>query len=174
MATTVASDTVHELFVTGLRNAHALEHQALALMDRQIEHLAHYAEVEGRMRSHRGETERQIARLEQILEGLGESHSAVKDATMTLTGNLAALGHTFAGDEILKNAFANYAFENFEAASYKALITMAELGGFDAAIPLLQETLREELAMAAFIDEILPTIVTKFVSLKSSGETASH
>jgi ferritin-like metal-binding protein YciE len=174
VATTAADDTVRDIFITGLRNAHALEHQALALMDRQIEHLAHYAEVEGRMREHRGETERQIARLEEILDGLDESHSAVKDATMTLTGNLAALGHTFAADEILKNAFANYAFENFEAASYKALITMAEEGGFNAAIPLLQKTLQEELAMAAFLDEILPTVVAKFISLKAAGQTASH
>jgi ferritin-like metal-binding protein YciE len=165
---------VRDIFVAGLRNAHALEHQALALMDRQIEHLAYYAEVEGRMRAHRGETERQIERLDQILEGLGESHSAIKDATMTFTGNLAAPGHTFAPDEILKDAFANFAFENFEAASCKALITMAHEGGFNAAVPLLQETLQEELAMAAFLDEILPAVVTKFINLKAVGETASH
>lgn len=174
MATAAASDTVRSLFVTGLKNAHALEHQALALMDRQIEHLAHYAEVETRMRTHRGETERQIQRLEDILANLGETHSAVKDATLALTGNLAALGHTFAADEILKNAFANYAFENFEAASYKALIVMAKEGGFTTAVPLLEETLREELAMAAFLDQMLPAVVTKFVNLKAAGETASH
>ncbi len=29
-------DSIRHVFVIGLRNAHALEHQALALMDRQI------------------------------------------------------------------------------------------------------------------------------------------
>ena len=174
MATVAANETVREIFITGLRNAHALEHQALALMDRQLDHLAHYAEVAGRMRSHRGETERQIARLEQILKDFGESHSAVKDAVLTVTGNLAAVGHSFAADEILKNAFANFAFENFEIATYKALIVMAQEGGFVTAIPLLEHTLQEELAMAAFLDEILPDVVTKFLDRRSAGETASH
>lgn len=167
-------ESIRHVFVVGLRNAHALEHQALALMDRQIEHLAQYAEVEAKLRSHRGETERQIERLETILEGLGESHSTVKDAAMTLSGNLAALGHTFAPDEILKNSFANFAFENFEAASYKALILMAEEGGFNDAVPLLKETLAEELAMVTFLDETLPLVVQKYLSLRAAGEQASH
>ncbi|USI71443.1 ferritin-like domain-containing protein [Sphingomonas morindae] len=174
MASSARIETVRDLFVTGLRNAHALEHQALALMDRQIEHLARYAEVESRLRSHRGETERQIERLETILAGLGETHSALKDATMAFSGNLAAIAHVFAPDEILKNSFANFAFENFEAASYKALITMAEEGGYAEAVPLLRQTLDEELAMVRFLDETLPLVVTKYITLRAAGDTASH
>jgi ferritin-like metal-binding protein YciE len=85
---TIARDTVRETFITGLKNAHALEHQALALMDRQMEHLANYTDVEQQLRMHRGETERQIERLETILEGMGESPSALKDAAMHFTGNM--------------------------------------------------------------------------------------
>src|SRR3982751_4476538 len=133
------TEAVREIFITGLKNAHALEHQALALMDRQIEHLAQYAEVEERLRSHRGETHTQIPRLEQLLEALGESPSALKDTALSMSGNLAAIAHTFAPDEIIKNSFANFAFENFEAATYKGLIVMAQEGGFEDAIPLLQQ-----------------------------------
>lgn len=171
---TLAADTIRENFVVGLRNAHALEHQALSLMDRQIEHLVNYADVESQLRTHRGETERQIERLETILEGLGESHSAFKDTAMALTGNLAAFGHMFAGDEILKNSFANFAFENFEIASYSALIIMAEEGGFTTAIPLLEETLREEKTMAAWIEKTLPVVVRKYLALSAGGAEASH
>lgn len=167
------ADTVRHVFVVGLRNAHALEHQALALMDRQIEQLAEYAEVEQRLRSHRGETERQIERLERVLDSLDESHSAVKDAALKIVGNLAALGHVFAPDEIIKNSFANFAFENYEVATYKALILMAQQGGFAFAVPLLEETLREEEAMVAFLDEMLPVIIRKYIALRSAGERAS-
>lgn len=38
-----------------------------------------------------------------------------------------------AGYEILKNSFANFAFENFEVAAYKSLLTVAEAGGYGAA-----------------------------------------
>jgi ferritin-like metal-binding protein YciE len=169
-----ASDEIRHIFVVGLRNAHAVEHQALSLMDRQIEHLAHYAEVEQRLRTHRGETEQQIERLEQILDSLGESPSTLKDTAMTISGNLAALGHTFAPDEIIKNSLANYAFENFEAATYKSLITIAEEGGFTSAIPLLQQTLQEELAMVVFLDEMQPMVIRKFLERRSAGAEASH
>jgi ferritin-like metal-binding protein YciE len=168
------SDEVRHIFVVGLRNAHAVEHQALSLMDRQIEHLAHYAEIEQRLRSHRGETEQQIERLEQILESLGESSSGLKDMAMSVSGNLAALGHSFAPDEIIKNSLANFAFENFEAATYKSLITIAEEGGFTSAIPLLQQTLDEELAMVTFLDEMQPMVIRKFLARRAASLEASH
>ncbi|MGN6620557.1 MAG: ferritin-like domain-containing protein [Sphingomonas sp.] len=167
------NDTRH-IFLVGLRDAHAVEHQALALMDRQIDRLSHYPEVEQRLREHRQETEEQIRRLDHILEDLGEKSSAIKDAALTISGNAAALAHVLAADEILKNSFANFAFENFEAASYKALITMAEVGKFDAAIPLLKETLAEEVAMARFCDETLPEVTRKYLSLRAAGQSASH
>jgi ferritin-like metal-binding protein YciE len=171
---TLAPDAVRETFVTGLKNAHALEHQAINLMDRQIEHLANYADVETQLRMHRGETERQIERLETILEGLGESPSTLKDVAMSVSGSMAALAHVFAPDEILKNSFANYAFESFEVASYQALVIMAEEAGFDEALPLLNETLREEQAMQQWVAKTLPVVVRKYLALRISGETASH
>jgi ferritin-like metal-binding protein YciE len=174
MMATLAPDAVRETFVTGLKNAHALEHQALALMDRQMEHLANYADVEQQLRMHRGETERQIERLETILSDLGENPSMLKDAAMHFTGNMAAMSHMLAPDEILKNSFANYAFESFEVASYEALVIMAEEGGFENALPLLNETLREEQAMQQWVAKTLPVVVRKYLSLRASGETASH
>ncbi len=167
-------ETIRHMFIVGLRDAHAVEHQALGIMDRQIEHLAQYAEVEAKLRVHRGETERQIERLESILESLSDSPSAIKDAAMKIAGSVAALSHALSPDEIVKNSLANFAFENFEVATYKALITMAEAGGFDAAVPLLQESLNEELAMVTFLDETMPIVVRKFLALRSQGEQASH
>ncbi|EQB31905.1 ferritin-like domain-containing protein [Sphingobium ummariense] len=167
-------DTVRHIFIVGLRDAHAVENQALGIMDRQIEHLAQYAEVEARLRAHRGETERQIDRLETILDTLGDSPSAIKDAALKFSGSVAALAHALSPDEIVKNSLANFAFENFEVATYKSLITMAQAGGFEAAIPLLEESLREEQAMVAFLDETLPVIIRKFLALRSEGAQASH
>lgn len=167
-------EAIQHTFVVGLRNAHALEQEALSLLDRQIERLAQYADVEVRLRGHRGETERQIERLETIMDGLGESHSTVKDAALKLGGNLAAMFHAMAPDEILKNCFANAAFEAYEVAAYKALIVMAQEGGFASAVPLLEETLREEQTMVTFLDETLPLVVQRYLALRASGETASH
>ena len=173
MATNPIS-TVRSVFITGLQNAHAVEHQALGLIDRQLDRLVRYPEVADRLRLHRRETEQQIERLNDILGSLGESHSSLKDMAMGFVGNMAALGHVMAPDEILKNSFVNYAFEHFEIASYRSLIALAEAGPFPTAASLLQTTLREERAMAAWIDETLPEITLKYVELRDEGRTASH
>ncbi len=169
-----STSAVRSVFVTGLRNAHAVEQQALALIDRQLDRLVRYPAVADRLRSHRRETEDQVRRLDEILASMRENHSSLKDMAMNLVGNFAALGHVMAADEILKNSFVNYAFENFEIASYRSLITLAEAGRFAGAIPLLEQTLSEEEAMAAWIRESLPEITLKYVGLRSEGRTASH
>lgn len=165
---------IRPIFVIGLQNAHALENQALALIDRQIDRLVRYPEVADRLRLHRRETEQQIQRLDEILSGLGESHSSLKDFALNMMGNFAAMSHVMAEDEILKNSFVNYAFENFEIASYTSLIAMAEAGSFAAAKPLLDATLLEEIAMAAWIHETLPDLTLKYVDLRAEGRSASH
>ena len=145
---TNADDVWRDVFVTGLKNAHAVENQALALMDRQIDRARNFTEVAARLKAHRLETEGQILRLETLLDGFDEKPSGLKDAALSLGGNLAAMSHSFAEDEILKNAFANRAFENDEAAAYDAPTTLAEAAGQGARPPAFEMSLREELAMA--------------------------
>lgn len=48
------------------------------------------------------------------------------------------MSHALADDEILKNTFANNAFENFEIAAYKTLIALCAPAGQESARPLLQ------------------------------------
>ena len=171
---TNADDVWRDVFVTGLKNAHAVGNQALALMDRQIDRARNFTEVAARLKAHRLETEGQILRLETLLDGFDEKPSGLKDAALSLGGNLAAMSHSFAEDEILKNAFANYAFENFEAASYRALILLAQSGGYEAAYDPLHATLEEELRMARWVDESLPMLVEKHLGLRRAGENASR
>jgi ferritin-like metal-binding protein YciE len=91
--------------------------------------------MEARMRQHIQESEQQARRIEELLDLQGTSHSALKDVVTSIGGNLAALAHTVAPDEVLKNTFANFAFEHFEIAAYKSLLTMAIWSGNP--VPLL-------------------------------------
>jgi len=166
------SERLSELFVVGLKNAHALEHQALSIMTPQVSRIENYPEVADRLREHIEETNGQIARLDEILDSLGESSSGLKDAALSMSGSMAAIGHSIAADEILKNSFANYAFENFEIASYKSLITMAEAGTFQTFVPLLQQTLTQEQQMAQWIDEHLPAVTRRYVELSAAEGTS--
>ncbi len=73
----------------------------------------------------------------------------------------------------MKNSIANFAFENFEIASYKSLIQLAGETGHSEAEQPLQETLREEEAMASWIDGHLPdvthTYLERYVADQKAG-----
>ncbi|HEY0033818.1 MAG TPA: ferritin-like domain-containing protein [Devosia sp.] len=161
-----------EIFVTGLRNAHAMEHQALSIMKPQVARIEQYPEVAHRLQQHITETEAQIQRLEQLLDGFGENKSILKDAALSLSGTMAAIAHTAAPDEIVKNSFANYAFEHFEIAAYKSLLALSGQSGNSNATSLLTQNLNEELSMAQWLDQNIQPITLKYASLRLSGESA--
>jgi ferritin-like metal-binding protein YciE len=166
------ADDTRSIFITGLRNAHAMENQALSIMKPQISRIENYPMVAARLEEHYRETENQIGRLERILADLDESPSTIKDWTLSAGGSMAAMGHSMAGDEILKNSFANFAFEHYEIAAYKSLLAIADLGGFSYSTDPLTQTLREEEAMAGWIGDNLKAVTLEFVSLSEKGETA--
>ncbi|TCT02148.1 ferritin-like metal-binding protein YciE [Aquabacter spiritensis] len=168
------AQSVRDVFVVGLKNAHAVENEALSIMNRQIERLESYPELADRLRGHVEETNGQLDRLDKILHELGEESSTFKDTAASMMGSMAALGHTVADDEILKNAFADFAFENYEIAAYRSLISMAEAGGFNAAVPLLSATLTEEEAMARWLADHLPRVTDRYLSLQEQGAAAQR
>jgi len=161
-----------DLYVTGLKNAHAMENQALSIMKPQLHRIENYPEVAAKLEQHIRETENQIVRLEEVLDNLAADKSTLKDLALSFTGSMAAIGHTVAPDEILKNSFANFAFENFEIAAYKSLITLAEYADLPALATPLKANLDEELAMARWLDDNIAAVTTKFAALKQHGETA--
>jgi ferritin-like metal-binding protein YciE len=163
------ASSIQDIYVTGLTNAHALEVQAVQLLGRQVERLENYPAMAERMRQHIEESRNQQARLERILDRLGTSHSALKDAVTGFMGNMAALGHTMAQDEVVKNSLANYAFEHYEIASYKALLEMADAAGDGQAPELLRQSLDEEVRMAQWIDQHLPETIRTYMRLESTG-----
>jgi ferritin-like metal-binding protein YciE len=168
------SEQGENVYHVGLRNAHAMEQEALQLMRRQVERLEHYPDVAKRLRAHITETERQVDRLQKIMERHETSPSTMKDLALQMMGNMAALSNAFAGDEILKNAFANQAFEAFEIAAYKSLIALAEKQGDKRALPLLKASLREEEQMLAWSDKNIQKVTMDYVRREEMEKEASH
>ncbi|MBP0447147.1 ferritin-like domain-containing protein [Roseomonas sp. SSH11] len=165
-------ESARDIYITGLVNARALETQAIELLSRQVERLENYPEVEQALRRHITESEQQRTRLDEILESLGTSNSSVKDFITGLMGNMAALAHAPMQDEILKNTFANYAFEHFEIASYKGLLVLADMAGDARAPTALRQSLQEEERMAQWCADNLEPTVRKFVMRAGQGSTA--
>ena len=165
-------DKVREVFVTGLRNQHAVENQAIELLERQVGRLENYPEMADRMRTHIEESREQARRIEDLLSSLGTSHSSLKDTALSFLGNMAALGHSAAQDEVVKNSFANYAFEHYEIASYLSLLTLAEAAGNQGALTALNQSLEEEQRMAQWIEQHIKPTTLRYVERTSAGQKA--
>ena len=157
------SNKARDIFILGLRNAHAMEIQARELMERQSERMDEYPEVKAKLQTHLQETNEQLRRLEQCLSACGESNSSLKDTAQSALANLTAMGHAMSGDEILKNTFANNAFENFEIAAYKSLLALCGAAGVEEARAPLEQSLREEERMAEWIDSNVEKVTLEFV-----------
>jgi ferritin-like metal-binding protein YciE len=159
----MAGQTARDLLVVGLRNAHSMEMQARELMERQSERTRDFPEVQEQLKRHLVESREHIRRLDECLRQCGESESTLKDVAQSVLGNMAAMAHASAGDEILKNTFANNAFEHYEVAAYKSLLTLCERAGA-AFSDLLRANLREDQAMADWVDEHVPDITLQFLA----------
>jgi ferritin-like metal-binding protein YciE len=168
----MTSEDAKQSYVMGIQSAHALETQATQLINRQLERIESYPEVAAVLRQHGAETEQQIQRLEGILQELGSGPSTIKDLATAMSGNAAAIAHSMMSDEIMKNHFANVAFEAFEQATYRSLMAMAEATGHTHHLPLYEQTLREEEKTFQTLLGMTDALTRKFMQLSLSGERA--
>lgn len=168
------TEEVHEIYMVGLRNAHAIEKEALQVMQRQVERIKNYPDVSKKLREHIKETEEQVKRLDRIMEMHDESASMLKEMVTQFMGNSAAVAHAAAGDEILKNAFANQALEAYEVAAYKSLITMALRQDDKKAVPLLKRSLAEEERMAKWVDQNVAKLTLAYLDRETRRQKADR
>jgi ferritin-like metal-binding protein YciE len=169
----MTTETARSIYVTALRNTHALEEQSLQVMERQVERLEHYPDMERALRQHIAETKQQRERLEEALASLDEGPSTLKESVLGIMGNMAAAAHTPAQDEILKNTFANHALENYEITAYKSLLVIAEAANQSNFQSAFQQSLKEEQAMARQMYDVVEAITREYLSRTVGGDPSS-
>ncbi|RDE08097.1 ferritin-like domain-containing protein [Pelagibacterium lacus] len=152
----------------GLRNAHAMEKQALSVLKPQAARIDDYPDMQARIARHIAETEGQIERLDAAFALVGEKRSGLRDMVLSLGGAMAALGHIAADDEVLKDVFANYAFEHYEIAAYKSLIQISDRLGLANVALLLRQNLDEEERMAQWLDEHVGLVTEQYLALREA------
>jgi ferritin-like metal-binding protein YciE len=67
----MVSQTARDLFVLGLRNAHAMENQSQELMENQAERLTEFPEVHSKVNKHLEEIQTELRKLEDCLQAFG-------------------------------------------------------------------------------------------------------
>jgi ferritin-like metal-binding protein YciE len=163
-----------ESLAAWLRDAHAMEGQAETFLQTQIDRLKSYPEALPRLKSHLEETKQQKAAVERCLKMLGEDTSVLKDSAMKVAANLQGMTHAMSSDEVLKNALASAAFEQFEAASYRMLASAAQVAGETEIARICETIMEQEVAMADWVWGQLQPMTVKYLSLEAAGADAKR
>jgi ferritin-like metal-binding protein YciE len=170
----ISQDTARSAFIMGLKNSHAAARECRTMVEAQTKRLENYPDIRERLELHLREKDNQLQRLETILDGMGESRSALKDAAMSVMASFGNMANAAMGDEVLKGSMALLGLAKVEAAGYETLLLFGEAAGATKALRPLQQCLSEERAMASFVEDNLRATGMRFLQLKSEGRQASH
>lgn len=167
-------EEIRENYLAWLRDAHAMEEQALTMMQGMLSRLENYPALSARIRAHISETERQEATLRQMLEARASDTSMLKDLMGKMTAGGQALSGLFASDEVVKGSMASYTFEHMEIAAYQVLIATARALGDGAAVAEFEKILAEEQAMADWLAAHLPETTSLYLTRDAANLTAGR
>ena len=142
----MALDTLQDLFLNELRDMYHAEKQLVKALPRMAK-AAQSSALQAAFTKHLRETERQVERLEQVFQALGETARGKRCQGME--------GIVEEGKEIMEEdgqepvidaalIAAAQKVEHYEIASYGCLVTYANLLGRREAAELLKENLAEE------------------------------
>lgn len=153
-------ETAHELFLHELSDMLDVERRLLDALEEQAEGASN-PQLQKAFSAHRAQTEKQVQRLEQIFEQLGEQPEQTE--CKGLTGLLEELETFKALDpspDILDvfSIGAAMKVESYEADAYQSLILLAEEMEHTKAARLLQQNLKEEQATWKKLDGLAKKI----------------
>lgn len=156
--------TASERLLQWMRDAHAMEEQAERMLEIESRRIENYPELKAGIDRHLEETRRQAERLKNRLDRMDGGTSIIKDTMAGLLGLAQGMSGLFAGDEVVKASLANYTFEHMEIASYRMLIATAQEAGDMESKQVCEENLREEEAMAAWLEQQLVPLTKAFLA----------
>lgn len=155
--------TALDTYVTGLRNQHAVETQAIGTVQNQLTYTERYPELHTQMKMEKARSTVQAGRLDDLLAKHGSSKSLAKEAITGAIATVAGFSHIGAADDVLKNVLAAIGYKAYEIGSYKALITLAEAAGVADDKVVLEQSMQEEQEMGDWLGSHLPGLVHAYL-----------
>lgn len=152
-----------EKFQHELGDIYDAEQQFLKGQELMLQHATDPQLKQG-IQTHIQESQQQVQRLEQVFQAMGQQPKAEKCA--------AAAGLVAEAQQVMKEAGtpeirdcliggAAAKVEHYEIASYRGLITGAQLMGQQQVVQLLQQNLQQEEKTAQMLEQMAPTLAQK-------------
>ncbi|MCD6035490.1 MAG: hypothetical protein K0R63_1231 [Rickettsiales bacterium] len=157
-----------------LRDAYAMEHQAIEMLEREASRIQHYPELKEKIISYLEVSKKQAEDLKHCLKSLGEDTSMLKTGLAKMIGTAQALSGLMMSDEIIKVSVAFYIFQHYQIGNYSVLIEAAEDVGEKNIAKTCEIILREEEEMANWLADYLPYVTRKFLEREGGGKNGKR
>jgi ferritin-like metal-binding protein YciE len=159
-----------DLFHDTLKDIYFAEKKILTALPKMAK-TAQNEELAAAFQKHKGETEGQVSRLEQVFEEIGQKPQAKTcDAIMGILDEGKEIMEEYKGSPALDAGLlaAAQAVEHYEMSRYGTLVAWATELGHTKAAALLQETLDQEEAT----DEALTELAESVINQEAQAEAA--
>ena len=157
-----------EVYLTGLRNQHAVETQAIGTIQNQLPRMTAYPDLHAQMQADHARSTEQAARLDSLLARHGSKASLAKEAVTGTVATVAGFAHSLASDEVLKDVLAAVGFKAYEIGSYKVLITLAQAAGANDDVSVLETSMKEEQEMGDWLGSHIPGFVHAYLGQQAA------
>ena len=162
------SNTAMTVYLTGLRNQHAVETQAIGTIQNELPRMTAYPDLHAMMQADKDRSVEQAARLDRLLSKHDSRASATKEAVTSTVATVAGFAHALASDEVLKDVLAAVGYKAYEIGSYKVLITLAQAVGATDDASVLEKSMKEEQEMGDWLGTHIPDFVHAYVKQKAA------
>jgi ferritin-like metal-binding protein YciE len=158
-----------EIYVAWLNDAYGMENALVQVLENHAKDAQDHPQMQAKIQEHLDKTRQHAELVKGCIERRGGSTSAVKTGMANLVGVMQGLSTGMAEDELVKNGIADYAAENFEIASYRALLTAAQVLGDEQTAQVCQQILADEQDMANWLAQHLPEAVEEIIRKKAAA-----
>jgi ferritin-like metal-binding protein YciE len=169
-----AQETARTMLLNEARNLHAIQKNARSMMLKVIDRLEHYPDARARLEAHLGDKDAEMANLEQLLQSEGEAASGAKDGLFSAMGSMTATLTSALNDDVIRTSLLTYGLASYEIAAYEGMVQLARRAGREDAVPLVEDCLRREKAMAEWLHSHMAPTLERFLELSEREVEAAH
>ena len=162
------ANPIMEIYLTGLRNQHAVETQAIGTIQNEMSRLENFPDLHAQMQNDKERSTQQAARLDELLEKHGSKKSLAKEVVTGAVATVAGFAHATSSDDVVKNVLAAIGYKAYEIGSYKVLLTLADAAGATDDKAVLERSMKEEQEMGDWLGSHVPELVHSYVRQKTA------
>lgn len=162
------ANSPNEQLLSWLNDAYSMEQSITQVLENHVKDAKSNPRLQQRLEQHLDETKNHAQLVKGLIEGLGGNISTIKSGMAGMMGRMQGMSTGMAGDELVKDSLSDFSTEQFEIASYKALIAAAQQLNAPNVVQTCQRIIQDEESMARFLEQSLPIVVQETLAQQAN------